>query len=64
MINRQPFYHRIVVTFTSADGIDEETFRNLIFDDLIRNHLNGDDLFDFDIEEWNDGEPGDPADLL
>jgi len=61
--NRQPYYHRITLLFTST-GIDEERFRKLTIDRLNNELLNGDDLFDFEIEDWDEGEPGDPADLL
>jgi len=61
--NRQPYYHRVTILFTST-GCTEEQFREHVLDQLNTNLLNGDDLFNFELEEWDEGEPGDPADLL
>jgi hypothetical protein len=55
--NKQPYYHRVVILFTST-GETEERFQEFL------NNNQTDEFFDFEIEEWDDGEPGDPADLL
>ena len=60
-MNRQPFYHEVTLLFTTAGYLSEEKFRELVLDELNQTY---DDLFNFEIDGWQEGEPGDPADLL
>lgn len=59
-INKQPFYCRATVLFTGIRDMDRETFLS-IMRGALRGHAV---LSSVEIEEWDDPEPGDPADLL
>lgn len=55
--NKQPHYHRITLLFTSTGITEEEAQEHF-------NLTQTEDMFNMEIENWDEGEPGDPADLL
>jgi len=55
--NKQPYYHEALITFTTT-GETEDRFQEFL------NNIQTDEFFNFEIQDWLDPEPGDPADLL
>lgn len=65
--NKQPFYHRAVVLFTSTTGVGEDDFINALVKAIDTGKaFKGLEIIadTIDIEEYDDPEPGDPADLM
>jgi len=62
MPNEQPFYHRAVVLFTATRPMDKAQFKRLVKSALARKGVVI--QHSVEIEEFDEPESGDPADLL
>jgi hypothetical protein len=62
--NKQPFYHRVTVLFTATRALKEDELKDLLFDGL--NEMSKGKIVkgSVEIEEFDEPEPGDPADLM
>lgn len=60
-MNKQPFYHRCTILFTATEPMTEEDVLENIQDGLTMDIVIKDSI---QIEEFDDPEPGDPADLM
>jgi hypothetical protein len=62
-MNKQPFYHRVVVLATFTRPLSEEEFEKILKRALQEKH-NGYVPGSLMLEEYMEPEPGDPADLM
>lgn len=60
MANKQPYYHRATILFTATGAIPQEALEEALNDKV----ADGNHVLYFEVEEYEDPEPGDPADLM